>query len=289
MDGTKGNIRRGTLYIVSTPIGNLEDITLRALRTLKEVALIAAEDTRRTARLASAYGIGTPLTSLHDWNEAQKTGYILSRLDEGKDVAYVTDAGTPGVSDPGFVLVREALARGFRVVPVPGVTAAMAALSVSGLPMDSFVFFAFLPHREGKKKKFLEAIRDEEKTMVFYESPRRLEETLRMISEALGDRPVAVARELTKMHEEIMRGRIAEILDRIGGAEIRGEVTLIVGGKEKGARELPEEGIEDLYHRLRRDPALSTRDIAEIISQQTGLSRKKVYSFILGLQAGDGR
>ncbi|MDD2670908.1 MAG: 16S rRNA (cytidine(1402)-2'-O)-methyltransferase [Syntrophales bacterium] len=281
MNTGKKNIRRGILYIVSTPIGNLEDITLRALRVLKEVRLIAAEDTRRTAKLTAAFAVETPLTSLHEWNESRKTEYVLSRLEEGEDVAYVTDAGTPGVSDPGFVLVREALAGGYTVVPVPGVTAAVAALSIAGLPMDSYVFFAFLPAREGKKRKFLESIRDEEKTMVFYESPRRLEETLRMMAGIFGDRPAVVARELTKMHEETIRGTIAEVLDRIAVREIRGEVTLIVGGKERGAPEISEEGLADLYLRLRKDPSLSTRDIAGIISRRTGLPKKQVYSFIL--------
>ena len=196
----------GTLYVVATPIGNLEDITLRAIRILKEVRLIAAEDTRRTRILLDKYGISTPLTSLYDQNEAKKSGLLIARLLEGEDVAYVSDAGTPGISDPGYILVREAVSLGIRVAPVPGASALIAALSVSGLPMDSFIFLGFLPSKSMRRRQLLTSLREEERTLIFYESPHRLLASLNDIAALLGDREVVVSREMTKIYEEFLRG-----------------------------------------------------------------------------------
>jgi len=208
----------GTLYIVATPIGNLEDITIRAIRILKEVCLIAAEDTRRTRILLDKYQIPTPLTSLYDQNEMKKSGLILAKLQKGEDVAYVSDAGTPGISDPGYILVKEAIARGIRVAPVPGSSALVAALSVSGLPMDSFVFLGFLPAKSVRRRRLLASLKQEERTLVFYESPRRLLSCLYDIEELLGEREVVVSREMTKFYEEFLRGPAGRLVtDQRGG------------------------------------------------------------------------
>ena len=223
---------------MATPIGNLEDMTIRAIRVLKEVHLIAAEDTRRTRVLLDNYQISTAMTSLHDWNESQKSALILAKLHAGEDVAYVSDAGTPGVSDPGYVLVREAISQGIRVTPVPGPSALIAALSVSGQPMDRFSFFGFLPSKAGRRRQFLASLRDEEKTLVFYESPHRLLPSLRDIEELLGEREVVVSRELTKMYEEFLRGPVGDVITELGDRVVKGEVTLIVAGRSGEAMEL---------------------------------------------------
>ncbi|MFB3925282.1 MAG: 16S rRNA (cytidine(1402)-2'-O)-methyltransferase [Syntrophales bacterium] len=273
--------KKGILYIVATPIGNLEDMTLRAVRILKEVKLIAAEDTRHTRKLLNAYQIKTPMTSLHDWNEAQRSAFIIAELEKGHDVAYVSDAGTPGISDPGYILIHNAVAHSIRVVPVPGVCAAVAALSAAGLPMDSFVFYAFLPHREKKARELLQSLRDEERTMVFYESPRRLLRTLQIVAETMGDRQVVVARELTKVFEEIMRGSAGELLSILEGKEIKGEITLIIAGRGKSGTSSSEDELRDLFDRLRKNASLSTKDIVNEITGKTGLPRRFVYRRVL--------
>ena len=206
----------GTLYMVATPIGNLEDITLRAIRILQEVRLIAAEDTRHTRILLDKYQICTPLTSLYDQNEAKKSDLLLARLQKGEDIAYVSDAGTPGISDPGYILVRKAISRSIRVVPVPGASALIAALSVSGLPMDSFIFLGFLPAKQARRRQLLASLQQEERTLVFYESPRRLLSSLQDIDALLGERAVVVSREMTKMYEEFLRGPAGRLVCRSG-------------------------------------------------------------------------
>lgn len=271
----------GTLYIVATPIGNLEDITLRALRILKEVGLIAAEDTRHTKKLLSAYGIVTPLTSLYDHNEPKKTPFIISKLQDGMDIAYVSDAGTPGISDPGYILINKAIENDITVTPVPGPSAVVAALSASGLPMDSFSFWGFLPSRKGKRRHFLETLRDEKKTMVFYESPQRTLETLRDIEETLGNRRVVVARELSKIYEEMLRGTVSELITLVKDRTIKGEITLIVAGKEKGGDQYSIESIILQFEALEQDSDLSTKDIVNIIADETGISRKEIYNHAL--------
>jgi len=216
-------MQKGILYIVSTPIGNLEDITLRAIRTLREVRLIAAEDTRRTKILLDAYGIDTPLTSLHDRNELKKSIHLIARLNEGIDIAYVSDAGTPGISDPGYIFVRKAISESIRVVPVPGPVAAVAALKWSPVfPWTVLSSSRFYPPGRGKRRQLLESIKEETKTMVFYESPNRLVATLQDISEILGDRQIAVSRELTKIYEETLRGTVSEVSESLRGKEDKG-------------------------------------------------------------------
>ena len=226
MDSTKG-----MLYIVSTPIGNLEDITLRALRILKEVDLIAAEDTRHTGLLLRHFGIQTPLTSYFQGNESKKKEFILSKLRQGHRVALVSDAGTPGISDPGFRLIQTAIGNQIPIVPIPGPSAVIAALSVSGLPTDAFLFKGFFPHKSKKRKDVLNELKEVRETLVFYESPHRILETLKDILEILGDREMVLTRELTKVYEEILRGKVSEIQTRIGEKKLKGEITLIISGR----------------------------------------------------------
>ncbi|MFH1784238.1 MAG: 16S rRNA (cytidine(1402)-2'-O)-methyltransferase [bacterium] len=216
------------LYIVATPIGNLEDITLRALRVLKEADIIACEDTRRTRKLLSHYDIHTPLTSYYQHNRVTKGKILLEMLEQGKDVALVTDAGTPGISDPGFLIIKDAVGRGLDVVPVPGPCALITALVASGLPTNGFVFMGFLPRKKGKIKKELEKALESGKTVVFYESPYRIVSTLSILKDIPGDYKVVVAREMTKKFEEILRGRAEEILAVLGGRSIKGEIVVVV-------------------------------------------------------------
>jgi len=225
------NTTKGILYIVSTPIGNLEDITLRALRILKEVDLVAAEDTRHTGLLLRHFGIQKPLTSYFEGNELRKKESILSRLKQGDRIALVSNAGTPGISDPGFRLIQTAVENQIPIVPIPGPSAVIAALSVSGLPTDAFIFKGFLPHKSKKRRDLLKQLGINKETLIFYESPHRLTETLRDILDIFGDREIVLARELTKIYEEILRGRVSEIQQQIHEKKLKGEITLIISGK----------------------------------------------------------
>jgi 16S rRNA (cytidine1402-2'-O)-methyltransferase len=224
---------KGILAIVSTPIGNMEDITLRALRILKEVDLIAAEDTRRTGLLLKHFGIEKPLTSYFEGNELRKKEVILSRLKQGDRVALVSDAGTPGISDPGFRLIRSAIENEIPVIPIPGPSAVITALSVSGLPTDAFLFKGFLPHKSKKRRDLLKELEEARETLIFYESPHRISEALKDVYEVLGDREIVLTRELTKVYEEVLRGKVSELLNQIGGRQLRGELTLVVSGKTR--------------------------------------------------------
>jgi 16S rRNA (cytidine1402-2'-O)-methyltransferase len=219
-----------TLYVVATPIGNLEDISFRALRCLREVKLIAAEDTRTTRHLLRAYDIKAPVTSYHEHSKLNKLNYLLSRL-ERDDIALVSEAGTPGLSDPGYDLITSAIARGIPVQPIPGASAITAALAVSGLPTEQFVYLGFLPRRQGQRRRFLNSIASEPRTLVAFEAPHRLLETLSDIQETLGDRRLALCRELTKLHEEIFRGKISEAREHF--TKPKGEFTLVIEGKRE--------------------------------------------------------
>jgi 16S rRNA (cytidine1402-2'-O)-methyltransferase len=233
MNSSPSKSIQGTLYIVSTPIGNLEDITLRALRILKEVDLIAAEDTRHTSLLLNHFGIRKPLTSYFEGNELKKKEFILSRLEQGDRIALVSDAGTPGISDPGFRLIQAAIEKQVPVVPIPGPSAVITALSVSGLPTDAFFFKGFLPHKTKKRRDLLKQLVDIKETLIFYESPHRLYQTISDILETLGDREIVLTRELTKTYEEILRGKTSEIQSRIKEKNLKGEITLVVSGKTR--------------------------------------------------------
>lgn len=227
------NQSKGILYIVSTPIGNLEDITLRALRILKEVDLIAAEDTRHTGLLLKHFAIETPLTSYFQGNELKKKEFILSKLKQGDRVALVSDAGTPGISDPGFRLIQTAIEDQIPVVPIPGPSAVITALSVAGLPTDAFLFKGFLPHKSKKRRDLLKQLEETRETLIFYESPHRLSETLKDISEIFGDREMVLTRELTKIYEEVLRGKVSEIMNQISERRLKGEITLVISGKTR--------------------------------------------------------
>jgi 16S rRNA (cytidine1402-2'-O)-methyltransferase len=219
------------LYVVSTPIGNLEDITLRALRVLKEADFVACEDTRHTGLLLQHYDLRTRTISFHEHNKLQRTPELLEMLRQGKSVALTSDAGTPGISDPGFYLIRAAIAKGYRVVPIPGASALLSALVVSGLPCDHFVFEGFLPKREGRKLKRLSALAGQERTIVCFESPHRLLRTLTQLKEVFGDRRIVVARELTKKFEEAIRGQISEVIAGLEPRPVKGEIVLIISGR----------------------------------------------------------
>jgi 16S rRNA (cytidine1402-2'-O)-methyltransferase len=233
----------GTLYLVATPIGNLEDITLRALRVLRECDVVAAEDTRHSARLLQHYGIHKPLISCFKFNEARRSEAILERLARGEKVALVTDAGSPGISDPGERVVRAARAAGYRVEAVPGPCALVAALTVSGLPTDEFHFVGFLPHKSGARRKRLEALRELPGTLVLYESPYRIQRLLEELAEVCPEREVVLARELTKKFEEILRGRPAELLERARQRPLKGEFVVLVSGPAHPACPSPEDSV----------------------------------------------
>src|ERR1700704_120622 len=231
----RGTLAPGSaLYLVATPIGNLEDITLRALRVLKEVDLIACEDTRQTQKLLSHYGIQTRMVSYHEHNEMTKAAELIVNLETGAKIALVTDAGMPGISDPGFRLIALAIRHHVPVVPIPGASAFLAALVASGLPTDSFRFSGFLPAKSGQRRKLLESVRESPRTQVFYEAPHRLLETLADVAEILGeDRHVVVAREVTKIHEEFLRGRAVEVLEQLKSrGDVKGEITLLIAKAE---------------------------------------------------------
>jgi 16S rRNA (cytidine1402-2'-O)-methyltransferase len=267
----------GTLFVVATPIGNLEDITLRALRILKEVDLIAAEDTRHTRKLLSRYNISTPLISYHNHNEATRTPELLSKLQKKVNVALVTDAGTPSVSDPGFLLVCRAIEADIPIVPIPGVCAAITALSVSGLPSDKFLFVGFLPRKKNNRIEVLQRLKGETKTIIFYESPRRLLATLSELIDVVGDRKGVLARELTKHYEEIIRGRLSQVVETVSNREsIKGECTLLIEGKKEEQDTSNSSFIVQL-RRLRNDPDISLKDAVKIVVEEHGLPRSRVY------------
>lgn len=220
----------GTLYIVATPIGNLEDVTLRALRILKEVDLIACEDTRQTAKLLRRYGIPTPTISFHEHNERERTPHLIQRLKEGQSVALVSDAGTPVLSDPGLVLIDRALAEGIPIVPIPGPSALTTALMAAGLPMERFLFVGFLPATRSQRITMLKMLRDFPYPLVLFEAPHRLRHTLEDLCEAWGNRPVVLAREMTKIHEEFLRTTLEDLRRQMASRDVRGEIVLVVGG-----------------------------------------------------------
>ncbi len=222
----------GKLYIVSTPIGNLEDITLRAIRTLGEVDLIAAEDTRRTKILLNHYQIRAKLISYHEHNKVLRGKWLITQLKKGKDVALVSDAGTPGISDPGEYLVRLAWKDSINIIPIPGASAVITALSISGFPASRFVFEGFLPHKKTQRRKSLESLKDEKRTLIFYESPHRLLASLKDIFDIYGDREILVGRELTKLYEEIIRRPISEVIQEFENRKIKGEITLLISGSQ---------------------------------------------------------
>jgi 16S rRNA (cytidine1402-2'-O)-methyltransferase len=275
-----GEVAVGSLFVVATPIGNLEDVTLRALRVLREADLLLAEDTRRTRKLLDRHGIAARSVSLHAHNEAARTRRALEVLGQGRSVALVSDAGTPLVSDPGERLVAAAAAAGHAVVPVPGASALLAALSVSGLPAAPFTFVGFLPRQAGPRDALLERLRGAPETLVLFEAPQRLAATLRRLAEALGDRRAVVARELTKRHEELVRGRLSELAAHFAEGA-RGECTLVVAGAEPPPR--PEAADLDEAIRAALAAGESTREIAARMAR-AGYRRRDVYARAVALR-----
>jgi 16S rRNA (cytidine1402-2'-O)-methyltransferase len=272
----------GTLYIVATPIGNLEDITLRALRILKEADLIAAEDTRHSRKLLSHFGISRPLTSYYDHNQTLKGERILKRLAEGACVALITDAGTPCISDPGYQLVRDAVVAGIPVVPIPGPCAAITALSASGLPSDAFTFAGFLPQRQGKRRERLEQLRNEPRVLILYEAPQRLAAALTDIGEVCGDREVVVVREMTKIYEEFVRGKARDLAAQFSGEPVKGEVVLLVSpAPVVDADDRP--ALPELLARLLAG-GHTLKDAVSEAARECGVSRSKAYAAALVLK-----
>lgn len=277
---------KGTLYVVATPIGNLEDITLRALRVLREVDLIAAEDTRRTRRLLAAHNIRTPMVTYHEQGNVRKGPGIVRRLKEGKDVALVSEAGTPGISDPGYELIQLCLSEGIEPVVIPGPSVVLAALSISGLPTNRFSFLGFLPRKRSERLRVLGQLRGENGTLIFFESPRRLGATLEDILEVLGDRKAALARELTKAFEEIKRGSVEQLLAWAKGAAVLGEVTLLVQGH---VGESP--SMEDLLDRVEflvKRCGLGDKEVVRLVHEESGVPRKDVYRMLLDYRRSAG-
>lgn len=269
----------GALYIVATPIGNLEDITYRAVNVLRTVDAIACEDTRQTRKLLDHYGIQKPTMSYHEHNEAERTQELAARLSAGESIALVSDAGMPLVSDPGYRLVRAAIEQGIRVHPIPGPSAALTALAGAGLPTDAFHFAGFLPPKPGQRMKALEALADEAATLIFYEAPHRILESLEAIQEALGPRPVVVARELTKIHEEFLRGTAGAIRAQLAERDsVKGEFTILVGKRDRPAAD--DQPLEDAVESLMR-AGTPRMDAIKQVARRRGLSKREVYDQLL--------
>jgi len=270
------------LYLVATPIGNLEDITLRALRVLKEADLIACEDTRHTRRLLDHYGISQPTISYHEHNERGRAAELVERLARGEAIALVTDAGTPGISDPAYRLVTAAIERGVTVIPIPGATALIAGLIASGLPTDSFLFAGFLPPKRQARRTTLEELRTERATLVLYEAPHRIRETLVDAREILGDRRAALARELTKLHEQFLRGALSEISAQLSAQEPRGEITLVIAGSADDNLVVAESSpLGAQVERLMTELGLSRNEALKQAARSRGLSKKAAYQMML--------
>jgi len=279
----------GVLYICGTPIGNLEDITLRALKILKEVKLIAAEDTRHTKKLLNHYQINTKVTSYYEYNKFKKSTYLVEILKNGQDIALVSDAGMPGISDPGYVLVNLALKNNIKIIPIPGVSALITALVASGLPTAKFVFEGFLPRKIKERKRYFKSIENEERTVIFYETPHRLKRALKDMLEIWGDRKIVVARELTKKYEEIIRGKLSRVLSEINAKDIKGEITLVVqGGIKKKGNDiidfLKNECIMEEYLKKLKNQGYSNKDIIKIAQEKLDIPKNIIYKKLLEIK-----
>lgn len=283
------NETEGILYICGTPIGNLEDVTLRALKILKEVKLIAAEDTRHTKKLLIHYQINTKVTSYHEYNKFKKAPYLVEILKNGQDIALVSDAGMPGISDPGYVLINLALNNNIKIIPIPGVSALITALVVSGLPTDKFVFEGFLPRKIKERKRYFKSIENEERTIIFYEAPHRLKRALKDMLDVWGERKIVIARELTKKYEEIIRGNLSQVITEINTKEIKGEITLVVQGgiKKKGNDTidfLKDECIMEIYLKKLKNQGYSNKDIIKIAQEKLNIPKNLIYKKLLEMQ-----
>lgn len=283
---------RGCLYVVGTPIGNLEDITLRALRILKEVDLIACEDTRHTQKLLQHYDIHKNLVSYHEHNELTRSPELLIKLEEGAKIALVSDAGMPLVSDPGYRLVTLCLRHKIPVVPIPGPSALLAALAACGLPSEEFLFFGFLPARTGERRRALERLRLEDRTIIAYEAPHRIEESIADALEILGDRPACLAREVTKVHEEFRRARLSDLLASLREKPAKGEITLLIGPadpSQSGARADTSQSLADRVEELMHQAKLDRREALKLAAKERGITRRAAYDQLLESKQGPYR
>ena len=271
---------RPALFMVGTPIGNLEDITLRALQVLKQVDLIACEDTRQTQKLLNHFGIATATTSYHEHNEMTRAPELVMKLEQGAQIALVSDAGMPGISDPGYRLVTLAIRHQVPVIPIPGAAAFLAALVASGLPTDSFRFSGFLPAKSGQRREMLESIKSSPRTQVFYEAPHRIRECLQDVVAILGpERPVVIAREVTKIHEEFLRGRAGDVLDAVKSRELKGEITLLIGKAEEkaAASAAAETGIRERVNQIVAEEKVDEKAALKKVAKELGVSRSEAY------------
>lgn len=269
---------KGKLYIVATPIGNLDDITLRALEVLKSVDLIAAEDTRHTLKLLNHFEISKPLISYYKETEKVKAKTIIDKIEEGKDVAVVSDAGTPGISDPGEEVIKQAIEKGIEVVPIPGACAAINSLICSGLSTKEFVFIGFLSTNKKEKRDKLLEVKNETKTLIFYEAPHKIKDTLQMMLEVLGDRTISIGREMTKIHEEFIRGTISNVLSKI---DEKGEMVIIVQGSEKSKTEIEKDKRSEMsleeHYKFYEKQGLEKKEIIKKIAKDRGVSKNEIY------------
>ena len=276
--GMPHNGASGKLYVVGTPIGNLEDVTLRAIRTLKDVDLIACEDTRRTQHLLDHYSIPTRTVSYHQHNEMTRAPELIIQMEEGSQIALVSDAGMPGISDPGHRLVSLAIRHEIPVIPVPGVSAFVAAISASGLPVDKFRFLGFLPAKKSARRKSLQQLADTDKALIFYEAPHRVVEMLQDVLDVLGDRPAVVAREVTKVHEEFVRGSVTEALQALKRKPVKGEITVLLGTSAAEPRKpQPAKPIAEELEGIMAREGLAEREALKIVARQRGISKSEAY------------
>jgi 16S rRNA (cytidine1402-2'-O)-methyltransferase len=283
------NVRAGCLYLVATPIGNLEDITLRALRILKEADQIACEDTRHTLKLLNHYAISKPLVSYHEHNEMTRAPELVLAMEQGQQIALVSDAGVPLVSDPGYRLVTLALRHQVAVIPIPGPSALLTALSASGLPNEEFLFAGFLPARSGERRRALERLRIEDRTIILYEAPHRIEEALADAREILGDRPACLAREVTKLHEEFRRGKLSELIASLSDRPVRGEITLLIGAvppEQRAAQRDSSQSLAERVDELIRQAKLDRKEALKLAAKERGLTKRAAYQE-LHLDLGD--
>jgi 16S rRNA (cytidine1402-2'-O)-methyltransferase len=271
-------VKKGVLYVVATPIGNLEDITYRAVRILKEVDLVACEDTRQSRKLLDHYAITAKTVSYHEHNEAEQAEELVGKLLAGMNIAQISDAGMPGISDPGYRLITRAIAAGLDVVPLPGPSALVAALVGSGLASDDFQFFGFLPAKSGQRKTAFEAVRDLQHTLIFYEAPHRIHDTISDLVAVLGpERPVVIARELTKVHEEFIRGTAGELQNMLRSRELKGEITLLIGKAPEGSKASSTEGLQERLAAIIREQNVDEKAAMKILAREQGTSKSEVY------------
>ena len=285
MDSTKNTPRKGILFVVATPIGNMDDITLRALNVLNQVDFIAAEDTRRTGKLLKYHKIKSSLISYHEYNEKERTPLLIERIASGSSIALVSNAGTPTVSDPGYMLIQRAVEKGIKVIPIPGACAGIAALSISGLPTDSFIFIGFCAKKKAKRLKQLQELADEKRTLIFYENPGRILAFMEELDDVMGDRYGVLCREMTKLHEEFLRGRLSELKDTLSHRPaVKGECTLLVKGCEDN-KEVSKDVIRaELIEALGKKGG-KISEASRIIAKKYGLSKNEVYEEALKLKA----